>query len=165
MFHRQMAEAKGVEYMMKNGARLVSVVLLTAASGWGCGASKPYTVAEATRHGDVVVGPGVQGVGNMSALTIFLSNINHHKKASVRITSFTDEGDPIFVDLSFNGQTIEYTYDDSEDRFGGQQRGRKTTTCTGIATRSVTNGTEYVLSGCQDTSMPSEVLFVPFVGR
>jgi hypothetical protein len=165
MFHRQMAEAKGVEYMMKNGARLVSVVLLTAVIGWGCGEAKPYTQTEATRHGDVVVGPGVRGVENMSALTSFLSNIHHHKQASVRITSFTDEGDPIFIDLSFNGQTIEYTYDDSEDRFGGQQRGRKTTTCTGITTRSVENGTEYVLSGCQDTSMPSEVLFVPSAGQ
>ncbi|QJD88623.1 DUF4362 domain-containing protein [Cohnella herbarum] len=29
------------------------------------------------------------------------------------IVRYTDEGDPIYVDLDFDGENIEYTYDNS----------------------------------------------------
>jgi hypothetical protein len=155
-----MSASEGVSLMFYYRSWLLGVVLVTGAISWGCGASGPRTVSDAVRHGDVVVGPGGM-VSNLPVWASFLNNINRHKQASVRITTFSTEGDPVFTDLSYNGQTIRYTFDDSQDRFAGQQRGRQTTTCTGVTTRSVKNGTLYLVTGCQNTNVPSDILFVP----
>lgn len=128
------------------------------------GSSTTYSPTEAIQHGDVVVDPGGK-VTNLSAFTTFLDNWKHHKSGTVQVTSYTTEGDPVIVYLSFDGKILRYTFDDSQDKFGGQNKGRKTTTCVAISARYVLNGTMYVVSGCQDKDVPNEILFVPSSNR
>jgi len=118
-----------------------------------------YPSKQATQHGDAVAN-GVGGVSNLPVFTRFLHNVQDGKRDHCRITSYTDEGDPIFMDLSFDGKVIKYTFDDSNDKFGGSNKGRKTTTCKGISAQQAANGTTYSVTGCQDTNMPSQVLFI-----
>lgn len=43
----------------------------------------------------------------------------------VRIVNYTDEGDPIFQTLDYDGININYLFDDSNDKFGGSHKGKK----------------------------------------
>jgi hypothetical protein len=139
---------------------LFGTLLVIASMTAGCDATKSYTPAEATQHGDVVVGPGGR-VTNLFVFTRFLRDVNHHKLAAVQIVNYTTEGDPILISLSFDGRTIRYTFDNSQDRFGGQHKRRKTATCLGVSDRTSANGTMYFVVGCQDPHMPSDILLIP----
>ncbi|AZN41533.1 DUF4362 domain-containing protein [Paenibacillus albus] len=69
----------------------------------------------------------------------------------MRITQYTIEGSPIFYEFSFNGNTIEYTYDNSMDGYTGQGKGRRSTSCSGISKKQVNLAVadkKYVLVGC-----------------
>ncbi|WMT39606.1 DUF4362 domain-containing protein [Paenibacillus sp. D2_2] len=71
---------------------------------------------KAQRQGYVVVGP--PGLANMDKLEKFYEDYLNKTSSSVALARYTDEGDPIFVDLEFNGEEILYTYDNSWDGFG-----------------------------------------------
>lgn len=109
------------------------------------------------QHGDVAMGSGGK-VTNLSTFTGLLDNFNHHKSGSVQITSYTSEGGPIYTELSSNGNVIHYASDDSQDRFGGKKKGRKTPTCTRVLSSSAT---AYRISRCENLNMPSQILMVP----
>ncbi len=154
---------------MQRHLLLIGTALVASVLAAGCGSSTTYTPSgssttyppsEAIRRGDVVVGPG-EKISNLSTFTRFLNDLDHHKSGTLQITRYTSEGDPIFADLSTDGSVIRYTFDDSQDKFGGQNKGRQTTTCVGVSARHVAHGTTYVVTGCQDKNVPSELLFVP----
>jgi hypothetical protein len=128
------------------------------------------SVSEAEQAGYVVAGPG--GVANEGKLEKFYQNFNSGSKDQLTLVHFTDEGDPIFVDLSYNGEQIGYTYDNSWDAFGGQGKGVKKTNC-GVITKRTgpygeAYGTVYVLGKCTDDigySDPEKEYFLLFVPR
>lgn len=78
----------------------------------------------------------------------FLQSVEKGNPDHVRIIQTTVEGDPVYQDLRFNGKTIEYTFDTSEDKFAGSGRGKHSTTCKGFKAQKNERGTEYVLEGC-----------------
>jgi hypothetical protein len=84
---------------MKRQSVLAGTFLIAAVLVTGCSSSTTYTPTDAVQHGDVVVSPGGK-ITNLPAFTSFLGNLKHHKLGTVHITSYTTEGDPIFVDLS-----------------------------------------------------------------
>jgi hypothetical protein len=134
---------------------LVVMIILTA-----CNSTKPNSVSshsdltfsEAEKAGYVVSGPG--GLPSVEKLEEFYNNFQNQLKSQLSIARFTDEGDPIFIDLDFNGESIKYTYDNSWDKFGGQEKGVKKTNCEVITKRTGSYGedygTEYLLSKCND---------------
>ncbi|WP_208914034.1 DUF4362 domain-containing protein [Paenibacillus uliginis] len=80
------------------------------------------------RVGYVVAGP--PGLVNVDKLEKFYDDYLNKTSSRVALARYTDEGDPIYIDLEFNGEEILYTYDNSWDGFGGQNKGVQKTTCT-----------------------------------
>ncbi|AZS16548.1 DUF4362 domain-containing protein [Paenibacillus lutimineralis] len=107
---------------------------------------------QAKRQGYVVVGP--PGLANVNKLEKFYEDYLNKTSCLVALAHYTDEGDPIFIDLEFNGEEILYTYDNSWDGFGGQNKGVQHTTCTQMnkrtGPRGERKGTEYYLNSCND---------------
>src|SRR5690606_836879 len=85
-------------------------------------------------------------------LETFYNHYNKNQKSQITIVHYTDEGDPVYLDLDFDGQTIKYIRDDSWDAFGGQDKGVKKTSCNILSKHTASNKnsyrTEYVLSDC-----------------
>ncbi|MCL6586135.1 MAG: DUF4362 domain-containing protein [Anoxybacillus sp.] len=97
-------------------------------------------------NGDVV---NLQGkISNLDKFERFVANVESGKKDKIRITMYTDEGDPIFRNLDYNGEKIQYTYDNSQDAFAGSDKGKQSTTCSKIEKKDIDKGVEYRLSGC-----------------
>jgi len=107
---------------------------------------------DAATKGYIIAGPS--GVTNVSKLEKFYEDYLNKTRNSITLARYTDEGDPIYVDLELDGEEILYTYDNSWDEFGGQNKGVRKTCCTqmGIRTgpRADSNGTEYFLTSCRD---------------
>lgn len=108
--------------------------------------SKPYSSKEAIRKGDVVY---LDKVYNFERFNQFLTNLADKKVDRIRVTGYTDEGDPLFKDLKFDGEVIRYTYDSSNDEFGGSSKGITTNTCSKVTSEENAQGEmDYTISGC-----------------
>lgn len=142
---------------MKNLSLLIVSVLLPIGI-WGCSntkeqsapTSEPYSLKEAIVKGDIVF---TGNVDNFDTFEQFISNLAIKKADNIRITSYTDEGDPIFKDLEFDGNVISYTYDTSLDAYGGSNIGIRTDTCSQVTSKENSQGeTIYSMSGCTATN-------------
>ncbi len=123
----------------------VAVLLLLASSLVGCNNSA-YSHQEAIKKGDVVY---LNGVYNFERFEQFLTNLANDTKDSIRVTGYTDEGDPVFKDLEYDGQVIHYSYDNSNDAYGGGKKGIKTDECSEVINEDNVEGEDrYVISGC-----------------
>jgi Domain of unknown function (DUF4362) len=59
------------------------------------------------------------------------------------------EGYPIFQDLRFDGEVIHYIYDNSNDEYAGEDKGKETDVCKEIIWEENTQGEiEFSISGC-----------------
>ncbi|MCB8815739.1 DUF4362 domain-containing protein [Desulfosporosinus shakirovi] len=56
----------------------------------------------------------------------FLEAVNNGKQANLQIRQTTDEGDPTFTTLEYNNGIIKYTYDNSQDKYAGTDKGIQT---------------------------------------
>lgn len=126
------------------------ILLLFALSITGCSS---YSVEDAKKNGDMITGP--PGEINFDKLYEFLSDMEHNKENTIRITSFTDEGDPILQDLVYKNEMIDYTYDNLRDKFGGKNKGKYKTQCKRVETREIIgqdelDRVEYILTGCSE---------------
>lgn len=107
---------------------------------------RPYRPEVAIENGDVV---DIHGkISNLDKFDNFIKHIRSGDKDKIRITSYTIEGDPIFYNLSYDGNQIQYNYDNSQDAFGGSDKGVQSTSCSSIEKKDVENGVEYDLNGC-----------------
>ena len=109
----------------------------------------PYDADQAAANGDVVNLHGK--MYNFDKWTLFLRNLDMGVPNQVRITQYTDEGDPIFYELVYDGaEAIAYTYDNSRDGFGSNA-GRPSTVCRGIELeKNIEFGSHYKLTGCDN---------------
>ncbi|MFD0698024.1 DUF4362 domain-containing protein [Paenibacillus sp. GCM10027628] len=112
-----------------------------------------YDSNKAKENGDII--PGHPGPVNLDKIDIFIKDFETQKESKIRITSYTEEGDPIISDLNFNGKEIEYIFDNSRDKHGGKQKGKYDTTCKSIEKKNVTRGdsargVEYILTNCKE---------------
>ncbi|WP_185960101.1 DUF4362 domain-containing protein [Planococcus soli] len=88
-------------------------------------------------HGDVT---------NEERLYRFYENMENGEKDAVRIISYTTEGDPIYQDLSYDGNVIESVEDFTEDQYGsGEIVARE---CESMVILSSETEEVYVLEGC-----------------
>jgi hypothetical protein len=137
MSHLEVLGIMNIKFLFVFFAILLSLML------FGC-QQKNVTSEEAIKRGDIV---NVHGeITHLEKFNQFLQNVHDGIKDKVRITSYTTEGDPIFYDLDYNGKKVNYTYDDSQDSYGGS--GVQSTSCSDIVSSNVENGVEYNLSNC-----------------
>ncbi|MFB4160374.1 DUF4362 domain-containing protein [Geomicrobium sp. JSM 1781026] len=114
---------------------LLSLVFLL----YGCG----YDLNSALRNGDVIDSHG--NLENLYKLENFIVDMNSNKESSLRVTQFTEEGDPILIDLSYdlyNGLLMEY--DPSRDDYSNLEP--FSTQCHSI--EHVVDG--YYITGCNE---------------
>lgn len=127
---------------------LVVCLFLTTACSNGA-----YNSDEAIKRGDVVVQNGVENPGPFIE---FVKNVQDKNEATLRITGYTKEGDPIFHDVEYDGSKFGFSYDDSHDKFGGEDIGVTTDTCTELEQRETPNDEiGFYLKGCsKETEHP-----------
>lgn len=127
---------------------LLTIILIGCQQETGANnPKKPYHSEEAIENGDVVNLHGE--ISNLERFENFLGNIKSGSKDEIRITNYTIEGDPIFYHLNYDGNKIQYTYDNSQDEYAGSGQGIKSTSCSNIETKNIEQGVvEYHLSGC-----------------
>jgi hypothetical protein len=107
---------------------------------------KPYNSETAKENGDVV---NIHGkISNLDKFENFIKNVESGIKDKIRITIYTVEGDPIFYNLNYDGNQIQYTFDNSQDGDRGSDIGINSASCSDIGTKNTENGVEYHLSGC-----------------
>ncbi|KOS69342.1 hypothetical protein AEA09_12745 [Lysinibacillus contaminans] len=124
------------------------LVLMTLA---GCSNSGAYDSTEAIKRGDITFSP--KGVHSLDRFEQFLNNVSTNKEDAVRVTSYTIEGDPIFEDLQYDGEKIQYSYDNSNDAFGGNDKGIDSDVCTEIISKVNEQGKEeYYITGCSQNT-------------
>jgi hypothetical protein len=101
-----------------------------------------YSSKEAIKNGDVVLTHNDSY--NIDNFFDFLEK----KRNSLRVVVYTDEGDPIITDLTYDqGDNILFKIDNSKDRFSGSG-GSKTGVCNNIIQQTNLNGVRYNLTGC-----------------
>lgn len=99
------------------GAVVAAVALISA-----CGETVPATaVPPPMDEGDVVYsGAGPEGAKNIERFDAFIDVTESGGDDAVRIVTNTEEGDPIFTDVTFRQGAYEIYIDNSEDRYAGE---------------------------------------------
>ncbi|OMD41263.1 hypothetical protein BSK56_27790 [Paenibacillus borealis] len=106
--------------------------------------SRSYDPDEAAERGDVVDLHGM--ITNAERLDEFLGNIEENHSDKVRVTQYTEEADPIYIDLAFDGETVKFKYDNTHDEYA---KGKvRTSVCKGISKEVTNKKIEYKLTGC-----------------
>lgn len=124
----------------------IVILFLIVISIIGCSRNGAYGYEEAIKKGDVVY---QYGVVNLERFKQFLINLSNKKEDTLRVTGYTHEGDPIFHDLQFDGKVIQYTYDNSNDEFAGNDKGIERDVCKEIIEKENAQGdVEFLISGC-----------------
>lgn len=108
---------------MRHNSLFFKILLVSLIGCFGCtqydSQSQSYTSKEAIKKGDVV--HTGNRVYNFERFKRFLNNYHNNKSTKIRVTGFTLEGDPIFVDLTVDGRNINYSYDNSNDKYGSKE--------------------------------------------
>ncbi|MEW4305983.1 DUF4362 domain-containing protein [Rossellomorea marisflavi] len=119
---------------------ILLIVLSTACSNGA------YNSDEAIERGDVVVQNGVENPGPFIE---FVKNVEGKNEATLRITGYTKEGDPIFHDVEYDGSKFAFSHDNSHDKHGGSDRGVTTDSCTEMEQRETPNDDiGFYVTGC-----------------
>ena len=126
---------------------------------------KRYEPDVATQNGDIV---DVHGkTSNLQRLGLFISNTNREVKDTVRITTYTIEGDAIISVLNYDGQRIEYIMDTTRDNWGTKKILRTIGEQIRIESKTLKHddGTQekvkiYYLIGCQEEPKNQEIFVV-----
>lgn len=88
-------------------------------------------------------------IENKERFEEFLINVEKNQKDSIRVVSYTIEGDPILKDLEYDGEVLNFTTDTRRDKFGAGSISN--TSCTSVVLVENTERTDYVLEGCDNT--------------
>ncbi len=98
-------------------------------------------------------------IDNPQYLDEFIRSVDKGEDAEVRIVSYTSEGDPVFKDLNFNGEEIEYKLDTTQDQFGADKVSKKK--CKEINRIDRTKETVYEVS-CGKNTSPIDLLTIDY---
>ncbi|MDM5157232.1 DUF4362 domain-containing protein [Bacillus sp. DX1.1] len=110
--------------------------------------SENHGAAKVDKKNDIV--GKMDEVSNLDKFEQFLNHVKSGQADQVRIVNYTDEGDPIFQTLDYDGTNINYIFDDSNDKFGGIHKGKKRDVCRGIMKEESNEGISYKLSECKE---------------
>ncbi|WP_410984205.1 DUF4362 domain-containing protein [Bacillus cereus] len=87
-------------------------------------------------------------VSNLHKFEKFVVNVEKDVTDKIRIVNYTDEGDPIFQTLEYDGEEIIYTSDSSQDKFAGKDKGVYSDTCKKITKDVFEEDIRYRLIEC-----------------
>ena len=107
-----------------------------------------YNAETAAANGDVVVNSLFDGYHNLDKWEAFVEHAASGVEGEVQVVHFTTEGDPVFDNLSFDGEWIIHQHDTSHDAYGASRISRYQ--CKAIEQVEIEQGTAYTLSGCED---------------
>lgn len=88
-------------------------------------------------------------IKNKERFDEFLNNVKKNQKDSIRVVSYTIEGDPMLKDLSYNDGVIKFTTDTRRDKFGAGSISNAS--CTSVEVVETSERTDYILEGCDNT--------------
>ncbi|MFC4355006.1 DUF4362 domain-containing protein [Chryseomicrobium palamuruense] len=86
-------------------------------------------------------------ITNLEQLEEFIQKVEVFEPDSVRIISYTTEGDPIVKEVEFTGELFEITYDTRRDGFGSQVI--RNYTCTAIDREETQSSVTFKFTGCE----------------
>ncbi|HZG14372.1 MAG TPA: DUF4362 domain-containing protein [Candidatus Bathyarchaeia archaeon] len=87
---------------------------------------------------------------NVERFFAFLERYQVGEADQIEIQHFTIEGDPIITTLNYDGKQIFFTYDDSQDRYGAQEKGVRQEVCKEIVHQEEDGKTSYYVTNCSD---------------
>lgn len=108
-----------------------------------------FSYKDSIRKGDIVVGP--PGHFNIDKIETFTSDIKAQKASNLRIVLLTDEGDPVIEELRYENSNIYFTFDNSRDKFGGRDKGKRETVCKDMNKAEKNGRTIYYIEGCSQS--------------
>lgn len=113
--------------MKKLGIVFATFVFVLVVSGCSNSGVTQQEQSEKSKivQGNIVLGLSGE-VSGMKDLDTFLEAVNNGKQANLQIKQYTDEGDPILQTMEYSNAIIWYTFDNSQDKFAGTNRGIKT---------------------------------------
>lgn len=105
-----------------------------------------YTPEQALDNGDVVFSLG--RIANREKWDEFVMEVKKKNPASVQLTSYTKEGDPIFNDLEYDhqGRVFKHRFDTTHDTMGMPIK--TVEFCKELVAEETEQGIEYRLNGC-----------------
>ena len=106
------------------------------------------TACQSVKDSDIEFSQAGEITSNLNKLEKFIQNVENGNEDKIRIVRKTIEGDPIFDTLDYNGENIKYTYDNSQDKFGGSDKGETNTTCADLDSEITEKGIKYSLIDC-----------------
>ncbi|WP_168120061.1 DUF4362 domain-containing protein [Paenibacillus sp. HB172176] len=106
-----------------------------------------YNAETAAANGDVV-NSIFDGYHNLHKWDAFVEHAKSGVKDEVQVVHYTVEGDPIFNNLSFDGEWIVHQHDTSHDAYGASRISRYQ--CKAIDQEEIEQSIAYTLSGCVD---------------
>ncbi|WHY87213.1 DUF4362 domain-containing protein [Neobacillus novalis] len=136
--------------------KITSIVLITLLTVFisGCGLDKGVAGDQPTNSGQNKKPASnevkeIHGMmENIERLNLFVEHVQSGKDDKVRLTRYTDEGDPIYHDLANHDSKLTIQIDTTEDKFG---QGEVTTyVCKGIQKQESETETKYILEQCPD---------------
>jgi beta-lactamase regulating signal transducer with metallopeptidase domain len=79
-----------------------------------------YSPEQGERDGMFVVVHGKVFGNSLSVMEQFLALTEQNEPSSIKILQYTEEGDPIFTNVSYDGARYQVLTDSSRDKFGGE---------------------------------------------
>jgi hypothetical protein len=119
----------------------------------GCSAQRVPGMEVVDTHGSI------RNFGNMDE---FLRQAKTGAPAALRVTRYTVEGDPIYLDLTASEGKIQVRYDNSKDKFAGSGQREQVNSCDRLEKNETPVSVSYELSGCTGPSDKIPVLGVAY---
>ncbi|WP_407920500.1 DUF4362 domain-containing protein [Gottfriedia acidiceleris] len=86
---------------------------------------------------------------NLDRLEEFTTNVANNVSDTIRLTSYTKNGNPIIRELNYDGEGIQFSYTDTKDKNKGNENKVKWDVCKEITkSKNFQNGSDYYLTNC-----------------
>lgn len=114
-----------------------------------------YDSDMAAANGDVVAALS-GGVLNAERWLTFVDKLENGERDEVQVVHYTIEGDPIFRNMIYDGNSFRLRYDTTHDANGAPLD--RTDFCEGVHADEMDEGTVYTLKGCGDSETWFELM-------
>lgn len=99
-------------------------------------------------------------VSNLYKMDDFVKSVKEKENASIRISHYTIEGDPIYHNIKYQDGKFELQYDTTRDKFG---TGEVTTySCENFEKTETNTEMKYTLNGCSGESKNIDVMYISY---
>ncbi|WKA56524.1 DUF4362 domain-containing protein [Planococcus shixiaomingii] len=107
---------------------------------------------------DTITERNLGKVENLNRFQTFLKNFNKEQPDHILILTYTTEGDPIYLDLQYDGKAIHFTRDMTEDEYGSFEVTE--TVCTELRKEESDKRVDYLLGDCEDQSQDTILVVI-----